>query len=318
MHRRTLITASAYAAGSLALIGTAGVAALASFGTQPARAQGQDFSKVEVQATQLSPTVYMLTGAGGNVGLAVGDDAVFVIDDQFAPLAPKIKAAIARITAKPVQFLLNTHFHFDHTGGNEAFGREGALIVAHDNVRRRLTTEQLISLAGNINRQPPTAKPGLPVVTVAGELTFHINGDEVNAFHAPRAHTDGDLIVHFRKSDVVHMGDTYFNGFYPFIDVSSGGTAEGVLAAAERVLALAGDKTKIIPGHGPLASKADLQAYRDMLTTNIQRVKEARRSGKSDEDIRNSKPFADLDERYGKGFINPQAFVAMMLAAVPR
>ena len=271
-----------------------------------------------MQATQLSPGTYMLTGAGGNIGLSVGDDAVFIVDDQFAPLASKIKAAIARITPRPVQFLLNTHFHFDHTGGNEAFGREGALIVAHDNVRRRLTTEQLIALAGSTSRQAPTGKPGLPVVTVAGELTFHVNGDEVNAFHAPRAHTDGDLVVHFRKSDVVHMGDTYFNGFYPFIDVGSGSTAEGVVAAADRVLALAGEKTKIIPGHGSLASKADLQAYRDMLATAVQRLKAARAGGKSEDDFRNSKPYADLDERYGKGFINPQAFVVMMQAAVPR
>jgi glyoxylase-like metal-dependent hydrolase (beta-lactamase superfamily II) len=266
MDRRTLFAASAYAAGSLAIVGTAGVTALAALGTRPARAQGQDFSKVDVQATSLSANVYMLTGAGGN----------------------------------------------------EAFGREGALIVAHDNVRRRLASEQLIALAGSTNRQPPTAKPGLPVVTVAGELTFHINGDEVHTFHVPRAHTDGDLVVHFRKSDVVHMGDTYFNGFYPFIDVGSGGTAEGVVAAADRVLALAGDKTKIIPGHGPLASKADLQVYRDMLAAAVQRVKAARAAGKSDDEFRNSKPFADLDERYGKGFINPQVFVAMMLAAVPR
>jgi glyoxylase-like metal-dependent hydrolase (beta-lactamase superfamily II) len=318
MHRRTLIAGSVYAAGALALVGGAGVAALAGLGARPARAQGQDFSKVEVQATPLSPTVHMLTGAGGNIGLSAGDDAVFVVDDQFAPLAPKIKAAIARITPKPVQFVLNTHFHFDHTGGNEAFAREGALIVAHDNVRRRLSSEQLIALAGRTSRQAPTPKAGLPVVTVAGELTFHINGDEVHAFHVPRAHTDGDLVVHFRKSDVVHMGDIYFNGLYPFIDVGSGGTAEGVLAAADRVLALAGERTKIIPGHGPLASRADLQTWRDMLATAVQRVKEARRAGKSDDEFRNSRPFADFDERYGKGFINPQTFVAMMQAAVPR
>ena len=290
--------------------------AAATFGPQ-AHAQ-QDFSKVEIQAHKLGDSTYMLTGAGGNIGLSVGEDAVFVIDDQFAPLAAKIKAAIARITAKPVQFVLNTHFHFDHTGGNEAFGKDGALIVAHDNVRRRMSRDQLISLVNTSSPQPASPKVALPVITVAGELTFHINGEEVHAFHVPRAHTDGDLVVHFRKSDVVHMGDTYFNGFYPFIDVSSGGTADGLVAAADRVLALATDKTKIIPGHGPLASKADLQAYRDLLATVAQRIKDLRRDGKSDAEIRAARPAADFDARYGNGFIKPEVFVQMMLAALPR
>ena len=278
----------------------------------------QDFSKVEIQTQKLSDSTYMLTGAGGNIGLSVGADAVFVIDDQFAPLAPKIKAAIARITAKPVQFVLNTHFHFDHTGGNEAFGKDGALIVAHDNVRRRMSRDQLISLVNSNTPQPASPKVALPVITVAGELTFHINGEEVHAFHVPRAHTDGDLLVHFRQSDVVHMGDTFFNGSYPFIDVSSGGSADGIVAAADRVLALATEKTKIIPGHGPLASKADLQAYRDLVATVSQRIRDLRRDGKSDADIRAAQPAADFDARYGKGFIKPELFVQMMLAAVPR
>ena len=290
--------------------------AAAAFGPQ-ADAQ-QDFSKVEIQAHKLSDSTYMLTGAGGNIGLSVGEDAVFVIDDQFAPLAAKIKAAIARITAKPVQFVLNTHFHFDHTGGNEAFGKDGALIVAHDNVRRRMSRDQLISFVNTSSPQPASPKVALPVITVAGELTFHINGEEVHAFHVPHAHTDGDLVVHFRKSDVVHMGDTYFNGFYPFIDASSGGSADGMVAAVDRVLALATEKTKIIPGHGPLASKADLQAYRDLLASVAQRIKDLRRDGKSDADIRAARPAADFDARYGNGFIKPEVFVQMMLAALPR
>jgi cyclase len=165
------------------------------------------------------------------------------------------------------------------------------------------------------NRYDGTA---LPVITVAGEISFHINGEEVHAFHVPRAHTDGDLIVHFRKADVVHMGDTFFNGFYPFIDTDSGGTAEGVIAAADRVLALATDKTKIIPGHGPLASKGTLRTYRDMLATVTQRMKELRAAGKTDADIRAAKPAADFDAAFGGGFIKPEQFVLMMLAAVPR
>ena len=282
------------------------------------RAQAQDFSKVEIKTEKLSDTVYMLVGAGGNIGLSIGADAVFVIDDQFAPMAPKIKAAIAKLTNKPVQFVLNTHFHFDHTGGNEAFGRDGALIVAHDNVRRRMSTDQLISLVGGSSKQNAAPKVALPVVTVPGDITFHINEDEVHAFHVPRAHTDGDLIVHFRNSDVVHMGDVFFNNMYPFIDGGSGGSVEGVLAAFDRVLALAGERTKIIPGHGPLASKADLQSSRAMLAGLVQRLKDLRQAGRSDADIRAAKPTAEFDARYGGGFIKPDAFVQQLLSLMAR
>lgn len=278
----------------------------------------QDFSKVEISAQKLSDTVYMLTGAGGNMGLCVGPDSVFLVDDQFAPLAPKIKAAVARIAPRPVQWLLNTHFHFDHTGGNEAFGSTGTLIVAHDNVRKRMSTDQLINLAGTTSAQKASPKAALPVVTVAGEITFHINGEEVHAFHVPKAHTDGDLIVHFRKSDVIHMGDVFFHNMYPFIDGSSGGTAEGMIAAFDRVLALAGEGTRIIPGHGPLASKADLLATRTMLATLTQRIKDLRRAGKSDAEIRAAKPTADFDGRFGGGFIQPDAAVQMLLGVTAR
>ena len=276
-------------------------------------AAAQDFSKIEITTQRLSDTLYMLTGAGGNIGLSVGPDAVFVIDDQYAPMAPKIKAAIAKLTPRPVQWVLNTHFHFDHTGGNEAFGSEGALIVAHHNVRRRMSADQLINFAGSANTQKASPKVALPVVTVAGEISFHINGDEVHAFHVPRAHTDGDLIVHFKAGNVVHMGDVFFNGTYPFIDGGSGGSAEGAMAAYDRVLALTDDNTKIIPGHGPLAGKADLLATRNMVTTVTQRIKALRASGRSDAEIRAAKPSADFDARFGGGFIKPEAFVQQML-----
>ncbi|MCW5636108.1 MAG: MBL fold metallo-hydrolase [Rubrivivax sp.] len=306
VHRRSALAALA---GGVLLAG----------GLVPRRSRAQqDFSRVEVRSQPLGGGLHMLTGAGGNIGLCIGDDAVFIVDDQFAPLAPKIKEAIARLTPKPVQFVLNTHFHFDHTGGNEAFGKEGALIVAHDNARRRMTSEQLISLVASSMRQAAAPKAALPVVTVSGDITFHINGEEVHAFHVPRAHTDGDLVVHFRKGDVVHMGDTFFNGFYPFIDVGSGGSPEGLVAAVDRVLALVGDATKIIPGHGPLATKADLAEYRRMLVTVVQRVKDLRRGGQSDEQIRGARPLADFDERYGKGFMKPEVFLQLLLAGLPR
>ncbi len=270
----------------------------------------QDFSKVEIQTEKLADTVYMMTGAGGNLGLSVGEDAVFVIDDQFAPLTPKIQAAIAKLTDKPVKFLLNTHWHFDHVGGNENLGKAGALIFAHENVRKRMSTEQFMEFFGM--KTKPEPKVALPVVTFTRDVSFHINGDEVRAFHAPRAHTDGDTMIHFVKSDVIHMGDAFFNKLYPFIDTSSGGTVEGVLAAADRVLKMAGDKTKIIPGHGPLATKADLKVYRDMLAAVSANIRAQIRAGKTAEQVIASRLTAKYDEVWGKGFLPPEKFVAML------
>jgi glyoxylase-like metal-dependent hydrolase (beta-lactamase superfamily II) len=270
----------------------------------------QDFSQVEIVTTQLTETTYMMAGAGGNLGLSVGDDAVFLIDDQFAPLSEKIAAAIRKITAKPVRFLLNTHWHYDHTGGNENFGRGGAIIVAHENVRKRMSSAQFIEFLRS--EVPASPKAALPVVTFPGAISFHLNGDEMRAIHMPRAHTDGDSVVHFVKSDVIHMGDVYFNGLYPFIDTSSGGSVEGVIAACDQVLRIATDTTKIIPGHGPLSTKAQLQAYRDMLATVSARIRKMIDAGRKLEDITASGVTADFDEKWGKGFIAPSKFAEML------
>lgn len=263
---------------------------LAFFVAAPAAAQ-QDLSKVEIQAHKLSDSVYMLIGAGGNMGLSVGED-VFLIDDQFAPLTERIEAAIRKLTPKPIKFVLNTHWHFDHTGGNENLGKAGALIVAHDNVRKRMSVEGFIEFLGMRFKAEP--RQALPVVTFTRDVSFHLNGDEIYVYHAPNAHTDGDAIVHFRKSDVFHMGDTFFNRLYPFIDTSSGGSVEGVIAAADRVLQLAGEGTRIIPGHGPLASRAELRA------------------GRSLAQVLESGPSAEFDAHWGRGFLNPQRFVEML------
>jgi glyoxylase-like metal-dependent hydrolase (beta-lactamase superfamily II) len=280
--------------------------ALAAF---PAAAQ-RDFSGVEIKASKITETTYMLTGAGGNIGLHVGEDAVFVVDDQFAPLTPKIVAAIAQITPKPVKFVLNTHWHFDHTGGNENFGKAGALIVAHHNVRKRMSTEQLIDF---INlKTKPDPKGALPVVTFSADMSFHINGEEVRAIHMPKAHTDGDSVVHYTGSDVIHMGDIYFNGFYPFIDAESGGSADGVVAACDQMLAIATDRTRIIPGHGPLSDAAEMRAYRDMVATVSGRVKALVAQGKSLEEIKAAGVSKDFDEKWGKGFIKPDRFAEML------
>ena len=289
--------------------------AILAFLAFPALAQ-QDFSKVEIQAEKLSDNVYVLTGAGGNMGVSIGDDAVFLVDDQFAPLTPKIEAAIAKLTAKPVRFVLNTHWHFDHTGGNESFGSAGALIVAHESVRKRMSAEGFIEFLGMKFRAEP--RQALPVVTFTRDVTFHINGEEVYVVHLANAHTDGDAIVHFRKSDVVHMGDIFFNGRYPFIDTSSGGTVEGVIAAADRVLQFSSERTRIIPGHGPLARRADLQAYRDMLAKVSGRVGELVRAGRSLEEVQAAKPTADFDAVWGKGFLNPLRFTEMLYKNLKR
>jgi cyclase len=276
----------------------------------PAAAQQQDFSKVEIKTTKLGETTYMMEGSGGNLGLSVGEDAVFLIDDQFAPLSEKITAAIAKITPKPVSFVLNTHWHFDHTGGNENFGKAGAFVVAHENVRKRMSSEQFIEFLKM--KQAASPKGALPVVTFAGSITFHLNGDEMRALHIPRAHTDGDAIVHFVNTDVIHMGDVYFSGMYPFIDTSSGGTIEGMIAGCDRALAIAKDSTRIIPGHGPLSGKAELKAYRDMLATVAERIGKLVRDGRTVEEIAAAKPLADLDEKWGKGFLKTEMFVPMV------
>jgi cyclase len=291
------------------------VAALAALAAPAALAQ-QDFSQVEIETQKLADTVYMMTGSGGNLGLSVGEDAVFLVDDQFAPLTPKIEAAIAKITDKPVKFLLNTHWHFDHTGGNENLGKAGAVIFAHENVRKRLSAEGFIEFLGM--KTKPEPKVALPMVTFSRDLTFHVNGDEVLVLYVPKAHTDGDAIVHFRKSNVIHMGDTFFNKLYPFIDTSSGGTVNGVLKAADLVLRLADDDTRIIPGHGPLGNKADLQAYRDMLAAVSGRVRQLIRQGKTLDQAVAARPTAKYDEVWGKGFLPPEKFVAMLYGNLKR
>lgn len=275
----------------------------------PAAAQ-QDFSKVEVRAERLAPTMWMLTGAGGNLGLSAGEDAVFLVDDQYAPLTEKIAAAIAQVSPKPVRFVLNTHWHGDHVGGNEKLGRAGAVIVAHDNTRKRLSTEQFLEMWRATVK--PLPKAGLPVVTFSRDTTFHLNGEEIRAFHVPRAHTDGDVIVHFAGSDVIHMGDVFWNRLYPLIDTGSGGTIDGMVAAVDRALALAGPGTRIIPGHGPLATRDELAAYREMLATIGSRIKAMIREGKKLEEIVEANPTADFDAMWGKGFIPPRKFAEMV------
>jgi len=281
----------------------------------PAAAQGPDFEKVQIKTEKVAEGIWVLAGAGGNIGVSAGADGVFLIDDEWAPMTPKVKAAIAALSDRPLRFILNTHWHPDHTGGNKDLGEAGALIVAHDNVRLRLSTDQFIEALGM--KFPPSPARALPVVTFNDAVTLHLNGDDVEAFHVPPAHTDGDAIVHFRRAGVIHMGDIFFNGMYPFVDLTSGGSFEGFIAAADRALAL-GEGTRIIPGHGPVGTRADLRAYRDMLVTVRDRVKRLVQAGKTPAEVVAAHPLADLDAKWGQGFMKPDQFVEIVAKSLAR
>lgn len=274
-----------------------------------AQAQTQT-EELTVTATHVAGCVWRLEGRGGNIGVCAGEDGIFMVDDQYAPLTPAILEAVQRIQAGPVRFVLNTHWHFDHTGGNENLGKGGSLIVAHDNVRERMSTDQFMAF---LDRNVPASPPGaLPVVTFGDDITFHVNGETVHAFHVPRAHTDGDAIVHFREADVIHMGDVVWAGQYPFIDTGSGGSVAGVLAAVDAVLPRVGEATAVIAGHGPLTDRAGLLAYREMLADVSQRIEGLMSEGRTLEEIRAAAPSAAYDEAWGGGFVTPERFVEMI------
>jgi len=266
--------------------------------------------EIQVTVDQVSGPVYMLTGRGGNLGLCIGEDGVFMIDDQYAPMTPAIRQAVAQLTDKPVRFVLNTHWHSDHTGGNENFGELGAVIVAHDNVRVRLSSDQVMPF---MEREVPASPPdALPVVTFNDTVNFHMNGNTIRAFHVAAAHTDGDAIVHFDEANVVHMGDVFWNRQYPFVDSHSGGSIRGTVAAVDTVLLSIDDETAVIAGHGPLGDRARLIAYRDMLQGIADRIQSLVDAGKTLEETQAAGPTADWDAEWGGGFIKPEAFVRMV------
>ncbi|MEA2417282.1 MAG: hypothetical protein QOI58_3939 [Thermoanaerobaculia bacterium] len=267
----------------------------------------QDFSKIEIKVQKVNGTVYMLTGAGGNIGVSSGDDGIVIVDDQFAPLAPKIREALHGITAKPIKFILNTHYHGDHTGGNEAFSKDGP-IIAHENVRTRLA-------AGSKNlggATPPAPKDALPVITFNDRATIHVNGEDIRAVHFPHGHTDGDSIIFFTQSNVVHMGDDFFNGMYPFVDTENGGSVKGMLAAVDKVLSTMPDDAKVIPGHGPLSDKAGLRAFAEVLRGTTKAVAAALAAGKTLDQMKAENILGPWDS-WGKGFIKTDAWLATLV-----
>lgn len=277
----------------------------------PPSASAQEMAEVQITTRQLTDGVYMLMGQGGNIGLSVGEDGVFLIDDQFAPLTEKILAAIGAITSESVRFVFNTHWHGDHTGGNENLGEIGALIVAHDNVRERMSTDQVLERIGRpVSTTPASPDGALPVVTFTEDVSFHINGDRLHAFHVANAHTDGDAIVHFERANVVHMGDTFFRDRFPFIDTASGGSIDGLIAAVGDALAVMDADTQVIPGHGTLSGREDVRSYRGALRTMRNAVAALMEQGMSLEQIQAARPIRAQAGAWGQDQAAEENFVA--------
>jgi len=276
----------------------------------PTLVVAQDFSSVEIRTTRVSEGIYALQGAGGNLGLVVGKNGAFLVDDQYAPLTDRIIAAVQSVTDQPVRFVFNTHWHGDHTGGNENMSEAGALIVAHDNVRKRMSAGQFMEFFDS--EVPPSPEGALPVVTFNDRVSFHLGGHTVHGIHVPRAHTDGDAIVHLEEADVIHTGDIVFHGLYPFIDYGSGGSLAGMIQATDRILDLADENTAIITGHGgPVIDRSQLQAYRDMLATVHQRLNQLIDEGKTLDEVQAESVTAEFDADWGQGFIGPERWVEL-------
>ncbi len=273
--------------------------------------QPQDFSKVEIKVTKVSGNVYMLEGAGGNIAASVGDDGILIVDTEYAPLADKIRAALKNIgiTDKPVRFVVNTHYHGDHTDGNAAFGAAGATIIAQENLRKRLENGSTGGNGGALKfQQPPQPKAGLPLITYEDRITVHFNGDDIRVFHFPAAHTDGDSVVFFSKNNVVHMGDEFIRYGFPFIDVNSGGTVQGMIAACEKAAADFPADVKVIPGHGAVANLDDVREYTRMMKDTSAAVQKALAAHESLDQMKQEKILAPW-QKYSGNFVNADAFI---------
>jgi glyoxylase-like metal-dependent hydrolase (beta-lactamase superfamily II) len=273
-----------------------------------AAAQDPDPAAVQIKIEKVAGSVYMLTGQGGNIGVSVGEDGVLIVDDQFASLAPKIQAALKEITDKPVRFVLNTHWHFDHSGGNAEFAKTASTIIAHENVRRRLI-QGSPDVAGR--PIPPAPKEALPVITFDQSLTVHVNGEEIRALHYAKGHTDGDSIIFFPKSNVVHTGDDFVTYGLPFVDAGSGGSVLGMIDSVEKAMAAVPDDVKVIPGHGPLSTKQDAVKFAAMLSDCVGLVRTAMKKGKTLDQMKSENVLAKYDA-LGQGFIKTPAFIELI------
>ncbi len=290
------------------------VSALAMTWSQATLAQQSDLSAVEISAQQIRDGIYLLMGAGGNLGLLVGEDGVLLIDDELEPLAPKVVAAVDNLAKHPVDFVINTHWHFDHVGGNPTFSAQGAVVIAHEEARRRMQAGQFLPA---FQMQIPPAVPAeLPVVTFGDAIALHVNGQTVEVVHPAPAHTDGDAMVFMTEANVVHMGDLYWNGMYPLVDAASGGSLKGMIEGVAFALERMDESTAVIPGHGPLSNKAELIAYHAMLKLTQQRLEQLKRQGKSASEAVAAKPTADLDSQWGQGLFDGDTWVRMLYSAM--
>lgn len=267
-----------------------------------------------IKTTKLYDNVYLLQGAGGNMALQTGPEGNILIDSSFSTAGPKIREAIAAVSKDHPYALINTHWHYDHTDGNEGMHEAGFSVCAHTNTRQRLSTTQAVKMLQL--EFPPYPAGALPVVTFNDSLHLWHNGDSIDLVHFEPAHTDTDVYIHFTRAEVLHLGDTWFNGFYPFIDEGTGGTIGGMIRATDKALALAGKDTKIIPGHGPLGTKADLQKCRDMLAGVRDKVAALKSAGASEQEAIAKKPTADFDATWGKGFMNGDVFAGIVYRTV--
>ena len=276
-----------------------------------AAAAQDDFSKVEIKVQKVSGNVYMLIGAGGNIGVSVGDDGIVIVDDQFAPLAEKIRAALKGITDKPVRFVINTHYHGDHTGGNLEFQKTSP-IIAQDNVRKRLEEGVMAGNGGSMkNEQKPSPAGALPIITFDHQVTVHLNGEDIRALHVPSGHTDGDSVIFFPKSNAVHMGDDFVTYGFPFVDINAGGSVRGMIDAIDKVIAQVPADVKVIPGHGPLSNIDDMKKFQQMMRETLAAVQDAMKQGKTLDQMKQEKILAKWDE-YGAGkdkFIKTDAWI---------
>ena len=271
-------------------------------------AQDQDFSKVEIKVTKVSGTVYMLEGAGGNIGASVGEDGIVVVDDQYAPLAEKIQAALKGVTDKPMRFIINTHYHGDHTGGN-AFFQKQAPVIAHDNVRKRLETGSTAGNLGSVSMERKAApREALPILTFDHDVTVHLNGEDIRALHFPSGHTDGDSIIFFPTSNVVHMGDDFVRYGFPFIDLASGGSVEGMIAALQEVVPKLPPDVKVIPGHGKVSNLDDVREYVKMLVETRAVVEKGVKQGKTIDQLKQEKVLEPW-KKWNGDFITTDAFI---------
>jgi cyclase len=273
-----------------------------------ASSQEQDFSKVQMKVSKVAGNIYMLVGAGGNIGASVGEDGIVIVDDQYAPLADKIQAALKGITDKPLRFVINTHYHEDHTGGNAIF-QKNAPIIAHDNVRKRLQEGGTAGNGGSVHFDAqPQPKEALPIITFDHDVTVHLNGEDIRALHFPAGHTDGDSIIFFPKSNVVHMGDDFVTYGFPFIDIDSGGSINGMIDAVEKVIPQLPPDVKVIPGHGPVSNLDDVRAFLKMLKDTRDAVQAALQQGKTLEQMKQQK-ILDSWKKYSGDFISEDAFL---------